>query len=364
MADLGSMSREDSLVDQPNAIFARRHTFTIAEVFSALLAVLVVWFAGKVFLIAFGGLLMAVFLYTLARWLADVTRLPYGWSLAVVVIVSVALASTMFWLIGSRLAAQANEFAQAVPRSLRQIRDYLEQFEWGESILKQSPEWGRAIAQGSFPRITDLASSIVDILLALVIMIFVGLYCAAEPDVYVGGMLRLVPVARRARAKEVLTALGYNLRWWLLGQMFAMVCIGLITGIGLWIADAPLALALGLLAAVLEIVPSIGPALWLVPALLVALTQGTQQVINVSVIYGVTHVLESHIVIPLVQRRSVFLPPSLSILAIVLLGLLAGVLGLLVAAPLALVAMLLVKMLYVEDRLGDHNIQVAGEPNH
>jgi len=136
MADLGLTSREDSQADPPNTIFARRHTFTIAEVFSALLAVLVVWFAGKVFLIAFGGLLLSVFLYTLARWLADVTRLPYGWSLAVVMMVSVALGGTLFWLIGSRLAAQANEFAQAVPRSLRQIRDYLEQYEWGASILK------------------------------------------------------------------------------------------------------------------------------------------------------------------------------------------------------------------------------------
>lgn len=263
-------------------------------------------------------------------------------------------------MIGSRLAVQANELAQAVPRSLEQIRDYLNEDEWGKSILKQSPEWGRSIAQGSFQRITDLASSIVEILTAIVIMIFVGLYCAAEPAAYIDGTLRLVPVDRRPRAREVLAALGYNLRWWMLGQMFAMACVGLMTGVMLSVVGAPLALALGLLAAVLEIIPSIGPVLWLVPAALVALTQGTTQVIHVVIIYAITHALESHVLIPLVQRRSVFLPPALSILAIVLLGLLAGVVGLLVAAPLALVAMLLVKMLYVEDRLGDHNVKVPG----
>jgi predicted PurR-regulated permease PerM len=198
----------------------------------------------------------------------------------------------------------------------------------------------------------------------MAIMTFVGLYCAAEPEVYTEGLLRLVPIDRRPRAREVLAALGYNVRWWILGQIFAMICVGLITGIGLWIADAPLALSLALLAAILEIIPSVGPVLWVIPASLVALTGGTTQVVHVLIIYAVTHAVESYILIPLVQRRVVFLPPAVSILAVVLLGLLAGVLGLVVAAPLALVAMLLVKMLYVEDRLGDHSLRVPGEPAH
>jgi predicted PurR-regulated permease PerM len=352
-------------ITQPRSNFSRRRAFTTAQVFAGLLAVLVVWFAGKIFLIGFGGVLLAVFLSTLARWLSGLSSLSYGGALAVVVTVFVALAGAVFWLIGSTLANQANEFSQAVPRSLKQIRVYLEQYQFGQWILEQSPEWGRAIAQGNLPsRITDLASSIVDFLLTLVIMMFVGLYCAAEPQVYTDGLLHLVPLDKRQRAKEVLTALGYNLRWWMLGQIFAMICVGLITGVGLWIVDAPLALALGLLAAVLEIIPSVGPVLWLVPAVLVALTQGETQVIHVVIIYAVTHAIESHILIPLVQRRAVFLPPTLSVLAVVLLGLLAGVLGLVVAAPIALVAMLLVKMLYVEDRLGDHTVRVPGEPAH
>lgn len=155
--------------------------------------------------------------------------------------------------------------------------------------------------------------------------------------------------------------IGYNLRWWIMGQMFAMACVGVITGVGLWIAGTPLALTLGVLAAILEIIPNIGPVLWLVPAALVALTEGPTQVLHVVIIYAVTHMIESYILIPLVQRRTVWLPPALSILAVVLLGLLGGLVGLLVAAPIALVAMLLVKMLYVEDRLGDTSLKVAGE---
>jgi predicted PurR-regulated permease PerM len=140
-----------------------------------------------------------------------------------------------------------------------------------------------------------------------------------------------------------------------------MVCVGVITYIGLRIAGTPLALTLAVMAAGLEIIPSIGPVLWLVPAALVALTDNTTQVAYVVGIYSVTHIAESYILIPLVQRRTVWLPPVLSILAVVLLGLIAGSLGWLVAAPLALVVMLLVKMLYIQDWLGDRTVDVPGE---
>jgi predicted PurR-regulated permease PerM len=97
---------------------------------------------------------------------------------------------------------------------------------------------------------------------------------------------------------------------------------------------------------------------------MVAFTDSTTQVLHVVVIYAITHAFESYVLTPLVQRRTVWLPPALSILAAVLLGLLTGFLGLLVAAPLALVIMLLVKMLYVEDFLGDRTLNVAGEARH
>jgi predicted PurR-regulated permease PerM len=352
------MSAGDPVVGRPP-----RGTVTIAELAGCLLALLVVWFAGRVFLIAFGGLLIAVFLYSLAKWLKQTTHLPYGVALAIVVVTILSFAGLVFWLVGSRLAHQASELTEAVPSALEQIQDFLSQYHWGEWIMKQSPDWGKAIAQGNLPsRITDLAGSMIEFMTALVIMAVVGLYCAAEPALYTGGLIRLVPLQRRDRAREVLTTLVYNIRWWIMGQLFAMVCVGLITGIGIWTVGAPLALALGVLAGMLEVIPNIGPVLWVVPAMLVALPQGTTQVIHVVIVYAVTHLLESHVLIPLVQRRSVLLPPMLSILAIMLLGLLGGVLGLLVAAPMALVAMLLVKMLYVEDRLGDRNVKVPGEP--
>ena len=356
--------RELKASDSSGTVFddGQHPALRVVEVFAVLLILLLVWFAGKVLLMAFGGVLVAVFLSSLAQMLSRAASLAYGWSLAVVVVLLASLVVLIAWLVGSLLITQANELAQVVPASLKKIQGDLKDYEWGRWLLDQSPDLGKAIAQGNFPsRITDLASSLVDLFFAIVIMLFIGLYGATEPQVYVNGLLRLVPIDRRPRAREVFAALGYNLRWWLLGQIVAMVCVGLLTGVAVKLVGAPLALALGLLAGALEIIPNIGPVLWLIPAMLVALTAGTDTVIHVVMIYGVTHAVESYILIPLVQRRAVFLPPVLSIMSVVLLGLLAGALGLLVAAPMALVAMVLVKMLYVEDRLGDHTIAVAGE---
>src|SRR5690606_38372142 len=132
----------------------------------------------------------------------------------------------------------------------------------------------------------------------------------------------------------------------------SLTCVGVLVGLGLWLADSRLALTLAVLAAIFAIVPNIGPILWLVPALLVAMTQGGWQVVNVFGVYVLAQAVESYALVPLIQQRTVQLPPAISILAVVLCGSLGGILGALVAAPSALVIMLLVKMLYVEDYLG------------
>ena len=289
--------------DGSESLNARRPAFSIAEVFTMLLTLLVLWFAGKIFLIAFGGLLIAVLLNTLGKWLSRYMFVSYGWAFGIAVLAILASTGAVGWLVGSRLVHQANEFAKAVPSALKEIHDYLDQFQSGRWVIEQSPEWGKAIAQGGFPsRITDLASSMIDFGVALVIMVFVGLYCAGRAEsVYrrtVAPGADCPPPAgprsvRRGGLQPALVADG------------AVVCYGL-RGCDYrrWVVDCrrALALTLGLLAAILEIVPNIGPVLWLVPAALVALTEGAPTVVHVVMIYVVTHMVESYILIPLVQR--------------------------------------------------------------
>jgi len=127
-----------------------------------------------------------------------------------------------------------------------------------------------------------------------------------------------------------------------------------LTAIGLWIIGIPLAFTLGLLAGILNFVPNFGPWFAAIPAVLIAFMKSPQHALYVAVLYIVLQSVDGYILTPLVDRRSVELPPVLTITAQVLLGLAFGFVGILLASPLTAVAMILVKMLYVEDLLGDH----------
>jgi predicted PurR-regulated permease PerM len=124
-----------------------------------------------------------------------------------------------------------------------------------------------------------------------------------------------------------------------------------------------LLLALISLAGLLNFVPNFGPVIAALPAVLIAFLQGPQHALYVALLYVTVQMLDGYLLTPLVDRRGVELPPALTISAQVLLGLLFGFVGLLVASPLAATVMLLVKMLYIEDVLGDPIMQesVVGE---
>jgi predicted PurR-regulated permease PerM len=140
-----------------------------------------------------------------------------------------------------------------------------------------------------------------------------------------------------------------------------MVAISLTTMAALWLLGIPLALVLGLIAGLMELVPYVGPFLSVIPAALVAVLVGPVHLLAVLGLYLALHVIEGYILEPLVQRRAVLLPPALTILMQVLLSDLLGMLGLFVAAPLTVTGMVLLKMLYVEDTLGDQSVTVPGE---
>lgn len=132
-----------------------------------------------------------------------------------------------------------------------------------------------------------------------------------------------------------------------------MIVIGVLTAIGLWLLGVPMAVTLALIAALLTFIPNIGPILAVVPAALLALLQSPMQVVYVCLLYFGIQTFESYLLTPLVQRRTVSLPPALTIFAQVLAAVLLGGLALSLATPMAAALVVLVRMLYLEDVLGD-----------
>ena len=341
------------------ADFARRMVVATLVVLLLVTAAAALWAGVHVLLQAFAGVLFAVFLTALGEWFSRKTRLSYHLSLVVVVLGLFLVVGGLVFLLASHLAMQVSELSQKLPESFAQLRTYLSESSWGRMLLQQVPKSPKALAEvNDFSRVTGLVSGVAGFLVSVVVILFVGIFGAAEPRLYRSGLLHLVPAAHRPRTGEALDAVLFNLRWWLVGQVLLMFIIGVTTTICMMALGIPLALTLGVIAGVLEMIPYLGPWISAVPALLMALLVGPWHVLAVGGVYLGLHVLEGYILLPLIQRRAVHLPPALTLVSQVLLGELLGFMGLFVAAPLTVTGVVLLKMLYVEDTLGDQAVDV------
>lgn len=203
-------------------------------------------------------------------------------------------------------------------------------------------------------------SSTLAVLSGFALVAFIAVYVGANPDLYHRGLLHLVPHRLRARTGEVLSATATMLRRWLITQLIGMMTIGVVTTVTLLILDVDGAFALGALAGVLEFIPTIGPLLSAVPAVAMGFLDSPEKALYVAIAYVVIQFLESNVLMPLLMHEGVDIPPALSIVFQALMALLFGFLGLLVAVPLLAAVMVPVKMLYVEDVVGD-DVIVPGE---
>jgi predicted PurR-regulated permease PerM len=127
-----------------------------------------------------------------------------------------------------------------------------------------------------------------------------------------------------------------------------------------WIIGLPAPIALGLIAGVAEFVPYLGPIVAAIPAVLVAVTKSPQAVAWTLLAYVIIHQTEGNVIVPLVQRHLVSIPPAVMLLAIVTIGFLFGTVAMIFAAPIAVVIFVVVKKLYVRDTLGEKT-SVPGE---
>jgi predicted PurR-regulated permease PerM len=327
------------------------------------LILLLMWYAVNVLLLIFAGILLAVFLRGLSSRVSGYTGLPEGWSLAAVIIVILLTFSGLAWWLAPSVVEQAGELRRALPESIKKGEAWLSQYGLGRQIIERMPTLEEAMPNGSeaFSRITGIFSSTLTAIANFVIITFVGIYLAVDGRAYTNGLVRLFPLNKRERASEVLDELGFTLWWWLLGKFAAMIIVGAATWLALTILGVPLALTLGLLAGLLDFIPNIGPFIAGIPAVLIALTISPTTALYVLVFYFIIQSLESYVLTPILQQKTVKLPPALTIVAQVLLGVLVGGLGLILATPLAAVVFVLVRMLYIEDTLGEAVVKPSEE---
>jgi predicted PurR-regulated permease PerM len=323
-----------------------------AGVAAAILALaLLFWFAFTYVLLLFLGSLLAILLRAPTDWLARRTGMRDGFALALVCLLLAALLGAVGYFFGTTIAAQTAELSSRLPEVIQSLLDRLRATAWGERLLAFATGGEQVDASQVAGQAMTFAGTALEAVANVFIVLFFALFLAAQPKLYVDGVVRLVPPRGRERARELLGDIGDVLQRWLVGQALLMACIALLTGTGLFLLGAPLALPLALLSGLLNFIPYVGPVLSAIPAVLVGFSAGPEMALYVALLFIGVQSAEGWLLEPLIQRKAVHLAPALILFSQMVLGLVGGPLGVIVATPLAAALFVAVKRLYVEDAL-------------
>jgi predicted PurR-regulated permease PerM len=296
----------------------------------------------------------AVVIATLLRGFADAierrTPLSGGWSLTAAVLVVVAVFAAFGWLFGMQLQTDLGAVARTLRQSWEELRATVAAFPGGKDVASAMRN-ARVPTDNLVPKLVDALSWVTTVAVDLVVVLFGIVFIAADPALYRRGLALLFPRRHRALADEALVDAGMALRQWVIGLFVVMLFIGVFCGFGLWLVGCPSAVGLGLIAGLFELIPYLGPIISAVPVGIVAATKGPETFWLSMGVMLVVHWVEAAFVAPLAAQKVVSLPPAVSVFGVVGGGMLFGPVGLVFASPLLVVAMVLVKRLWVEEAL-------------
>ena len=310
---------------------------------------MLLWQLRYLVILVFGAVLFAVILRIIANPIQERLGLPDALALLIAVLIFFGILGSAFFLFGAELVRQAAVLREAVPEAWQAIQERLTAMGLGEPLRQWTQE-----LQADGGVLTNLGAVVMSVSNAVtdtLLLIVGGIFLAARPKLYRTGIIKLVPEEARGRVAQALDDVWRALRLWLLGRLAAMVLVGLIVGIGLWAIGVPAALALGLVAGLLEFIPFIGPIVAAIPGILLAMLISPMTALWTALLYLIVQQTEGNVISPLIQQHAVDLPPALLLFSLVAAGLVFGILGVLLAEPLTAVLFVLVKRLYVREAL-------------
>lgn len=318
----------------------------------ACIGIVSLWLAYRgmdVLLAIFAGVLIAVLFRTMAEPLRRYARMPLWAAVLTVVTLTIGLLALGGWRIAPSVSQQIDELGVQLPAAIDRVRAEVLSFGWAQWLMEQ--RGNAADGRKIFQQITHAFQITFAAGAALVIVLFLAIFMAAQPGTYVNGVVRLMPVGFRPRARVVMRELYRMLRVWLLTKLFTMAITGVGIGIGLWLMHVPMALSLAIFAGLLEFIPTVGPIVSAIPAILLALVNGPAAAAQVAALYFAVQWIGNHVGTPLIQQRTLSIPPAVTLGLVAFLGMFFGFGGLLLSGPLSVVVFVLVRMLYVEDVL-------------
>jgi predicted PurR-regulated permease PerM len=360
------------------------------------------WTGRSVVLLTFLGVLFGIALTAGVDWL-EARRLPRPVGAALLLFAFLGILVGIGAATAPSITGQMRELQTQLPDAIRKIQQWVQERQEGVSqVLEQvSPEVGPGEQQAGKPPATGerrdtgrqepasqedesgekpvspgqgfaeqiggvarhvfgIFSSTLAVLGGMVLILFVAFFVAIDARTYQDGLMHLFPHEARPRAREVLSATAVMLRRWLLTQLVGMIVIGVLTAVVLMLLGIKAAIALGIIAGILEFIPIIGPILASIPAIAMGFLDGPEKAVYVALAYVVIQQTESNLLYPLLMKKGLELPPVLTIFTQGVLAIVFGFVGLLVAVPMLAAVIVPVKMLYVRDVVGDE-VKLPGE---
>ena len=225
-------------------------------------------------------------------------------------------------------------------QAMRQVADSIAASP-SEAIKKRITEGLGGASRYLFSFVSNTLAAVA----AFVLLVFLAMYIGAEPEVYRGWLLAVVPATSRAQVRLVLAEIATVLRKWLVTQMIAMVVIGTVSMIVLLVLGVKAPFALAFIAGLFEFIPTVGPIMSAVPAILMAFVDSPEKALAVLIAYWGIQFLENNLLIPYLMRGEMDLPPAITLVAQSLMTLVFGFIGLMVAVPLTAAVLVPLRMM-------------------
>jgi predicted PurR-regulated permease PerM len=342
-----------------------------------------IWMLRPLVIIALLGILLGIALTPIVDWMHERLRFKRGIAAATVMLTIIGLFVLGGFLLAPAIREQAAELREQLPNAIERVDEWIpipmagfggadadangEQPEAG--VAEQpapDPANGEQQRRFELPDVGDggvvsriaqfvlpALSRTVEAVAGLFLILFIGMYFAADPGIYRRGVLHLVPHQHRDRARDVLRELGIALRAWMVARLLSMLAVGILTAGLLYLIGIRLALVLGLIAGIFEFVPFFGPLVAAIPAIGIGLLDSPQTALWVLIAFVAIQQLESAVISPLLLKNRVHIPPMLTIIFVPAMTIFFGMAGVLIAEPLLVIALVLTQMLYVKDVVGD-----------
>lgn len=299
----------------------------------------ILFFLSKVLLVIFASILFAIALCGLAKLMTAYAKVPDAIAVSFAALAIVAAIGWPFMIYGSRLWVQFDEIAVDIPKAITSIKTSLEahsSVQFLEQIIGDIDL--SKIAAPVATKLTSIISLVSTVIAYAILLLFGGVYFALNPNLYVKGLLRFTPPSYRDRAQQFLEQSGSLLRTWLSTQLLVVLINGVFAGLGLWAFGVNDAAALALLAGLLSFIPYVGTIIAMIIGGLATLPQGATFALYTLMVLGAISIVEGYFITPYIQNKTLSLPPVVLLFAIFTFTILFGTFGIILAAPLTIVA--------------------------